>query len=339
MSIPFFGEVVSRKGIQPDPQKIKALTEMPAPKNKRELQAFIGIINYLGKFSTGMAEVCDPLQKLTSSKVAWIWNAPYKQLIKVDVYMKFYDDTKLLYLETDASEIGLGAVLLKLHDNTTCQKDMVPDNAILCPIAFASKSLTGAEQRYSNIEREAIGILHRFEKFNHYCFGREVLIITDHSPLVSIFKKDVATLLQCIQHILLKIHQCKVQIIYKPGPEIFIVDWLSRHNHMEGKDKPTKDMDIRIDAIQSATDIPECLSISQIQQASAQDDHLQCLKSFIITGWPSTKEELHTNLKPYWSYRDELAIIDGVMLKDRCIIIPQVINNRCWTNCTQTRWV
>ena len=66
--------------------------------------------------------------------------------------MKFYYDTKLLYLETDASREGLGAALLQLHDNTTCQKDMAPDNIILHPISFASKSLTGAEQRYSNIK-------------------------------------------------------------------------------------------------------------------------------------------------------------------------------------------
>ena len=68
ISIPFFGEVVSREGIQWDPQKIRALTEMPAPKNKRELQAFLGIINYLGKFSPGMSKTCKPLRKLMSSK-------------------------------------------------------------------------------------------------------------------------------------------------------------------------------------------------------------------------------------------------------------------------------
>ena len=62
--------------------------------------------------------------------------------------------------------------------------------------------------------------------------------------------------------------------------------------------------------------------MSQIQQASAQDEHLQCLKSFIIAGWPSTKDELHADLKPYWSYRDELAVIDGTVLKGRCIVIP-----------------
>ena len=60
ISILFFGEVISREGVQPDPQKIKALTDMPAPNNKKELLAFSGIINYLGKFSSGSADVCDP---------------------------------------------------------------------------------------------------------------------------------------------------------------------------------------------------------------------------------------------------------------------------------------
>ena len=65
-----------------------------------------------------------------------------KSIIKVDICIKFYNDTKLLYLETDAPRVGLGPALLQLHNNTMCQKDMVPDNIILCPIAFANKSLT-----------------------------------------------------------------------------------------------------------------------------------------------------------------------------------------------------
>ena len=71
---------------------------------------------------------------------------------------------------------------------------------ILRPIAFASKSLPSAEQRYSNITREALGILHGLERFHHYCFAKEVSIITDHKPLVAIFKKDVVSLSQRIQH-------------------------------------------------------------------------------------------------------------------------------------------
>ena len=68
-SIPFFGKVVSREGIQPDTQKIRALSKMPAPKNKRELQAFLGKINYLGKFSPAMSEVCKPLRSWCQAKL------------------------------------------------------------------------------------------------------------------------------------------------------------------------------------------------------------------------------------------------------------------------------
>ena len=113
--------------------------------------------------------------------------------------MKFYDDTKLLYLETDASGVGLGAALLQTWEAAICQKDTVPDNTILCPIAFASKSLTGAEHRYSNIKRETLGILCGLEKFHLYCFSKEVYIITNHKLLVSIFIKDIAILLQLLQ--------------------------------------------------------------------------------------------------------------------------------------------
>ena len=63
-------------------------------------------------------------------------------------------------------------------------------------IAFVSKSLMDTECRYSNIEREALGILHGLKKFQHYCIMRGVCVITNHEPLLSIFKKDVAMLSQ-----------------------------------------------------------------------------------------------------------------------------------------------
>ena len=146
---------MSREGIQPDPSKIRALTEMPALKNKRELQSFSGIVNYLSKFSPGTVEVCKPLRKLTSCRTTWTWNASYQQLfdnakslIKTEVCMKFDNDTKVLYLETDASGVNLGAALLQLCNNMACQKGITLDNTILHPIAFASNSLTGAEQQH-----------------------------------------------------------------------------------------------------------------------------------------------------------------------------------------------
>ena len=86
-----------------------------------------------------------------------------------------------------------------------------------------------------------------------------------------------------------------------------------------------------MDAIQSSVDIPECISIEEIQHASSQDVHLQQLKTFIMAGWPHTKDELHTNIRPYWLYRDKLVVIDGVILKGRCIIIPDSLKQQVLT--------
>ena len=75
-----------------------------------------------------------------------------------------------------------------------CGHDEVPDNVTLCPTTFASKSLLSAEQCYSNIEQEALGKLHGLEKFHHYCFAKEVCVISDHKALVAITSKDVTML-------------------------------------------------------------------------------------------------------------------------------------------------
>ena len=74
--------------------------------------------------------------------------------------------------------------------------------------------------------------------------------------------------------------------------------------------------------------MPECISIEEIQQTSLQDDHLQQLKKFIIAGWPNTKDELHTNIRPYWPYRDKIVVIDGVIHKGRCIVIPDSLKQQ-----------
>ena len=69
-----------------------------------------------------------------------------KAIIKEDACMKFYDETKPLYIETDASGVGLGAAFLQTRSNTSCPRDKVPDNSILRPTIFSSKNLTGQKK-------------------------------------------------------------------------------------------------------------------------------------------------------------------------------------------------
>ena len=80
----------------------------------------------------------------------------------------------------------------------------------------------------------------------------------------------------------------------------------------------------------------ECVSMAEIQQALSQDNHLQQLKSLIITGWLDSRDKLHVDLRPYWSYRDKLAVRDGIILKGRGIIMPnslrQQVLNQLHTN-------
>ena len=95
--------------------------------------------------------------------------------------MKLYDKTRPIYLKINKYGVVLGTGLLKKRDGINCPWNEAP--TILILIVFASKSLSSIEKRYSNIEREAIGILQGLEKFYHYCFVRQVCIIMDHKPL------------------------------------------------------------------------------------------------------------------------------------------------------------
>ena len=80
-----------------------------------------------------------------------------------------------------------------------------------------------------------------------------------------------------------------------------------------------------MDAVQTSTDVHEFISIQHIQWATTQDGHLQQLKCFIIAGSPESKDQLHQDIRPYWSFRDDMAVIDGVIMEGRCIVIPEVL--------------
>ena len=87
-------------------------------------------------------------------------------------------------------------------------------------------------------------------------------------------------------------------------------------------------MELQADIIKTTTDMPEFLSITELQHVSSQDNHLQKLKHFIITGWPYSKDETSEELELYWSYRDKLAVIDSIMLKGMHIKIPNSLRQQ-----------
>ena len=121
----------------------------------------------------------------------------------------------------------------------------------------------------------------------------------DHKSFVAIFKKDVMTLSQRLQCIMLRIQQYRSMIIYTPGPDHFMANWLVWDNQREGKDSEIPSMKFSIDIMHILTDIPPCMLIKDMQQATHQDDHLQNVKDYIIQVRPANKNEIPQELRPY----------------------------------------
>ena len=136
--VKFMGHVISKDGLKPDPEKVRAVKDMPKPTNKQETQSLLGFINYLAKFLPRLSEVSQPLRELTLANTPFVWSPQHdkafeeiKQLAIKHPVLKYYDVEEEVTLHCDASERGLGATLLQQGQ----------------PVAFASRTLSQTEQR------------------------------------------------------------------------------------------------------------------------------------------------------------------------------------------------
>ena len=192
---------------------------MDPPQNVASLQSFNGMINYLKKFSPVLSELSEPLRGLCKSRIEWAWELKQqsafeaiKQVITTLPVLTYFDKTKKHTIQCDASKKGLGAVLLQESK----------------PVMYVSRSLTETEQRYSNIERELLAIVFALERLNHYTFGRNITVQSDHQLLQSIWKKSIVSASPRLQRLLLRLAHYDLNIEFLRGKENVIADALSR---------------------------------------------------------------------------------------------------------------
>ena len=145
------------------------------------------------------------LKKGSDPKSTDVHSLDFKRIIEAlsseGKVLKYYMPDLDLYIETNASGKGIGMALLQSENN---------EHSSLYTIAYGSKTLTAAETRYANIERELLGVVGALEKFHYFTFGQPVVILTDHKPLIAISKKALVNAPPRLQRLLLRMNNCNV---------------------------------------------------------------------------------------------------------------------------------
>jgi hypothetical protein len=312
-SIEYLGHKIDKEGIHPSEEKVKSLKLAPVPTNVSELKAFLGLVNFHGKFIKNLSSLLHPLNHLLRKDVKWRWRQrcqsafnECKRLISADSCLVAYDVGRQLKLSCDASAYGLGSVLSHVMDDGSER-----------PIAMASRTLTAAEKGYSQLEKEALSLIFGVKKFHKYIYGRKVTLVTDHKPLAVILgpKTGILTLAAArLQRWSLILSAYDYDIEYRKGADHSNADGLSR------LPDPTERTP-RVSTLKSVSLNSMPADASVIQKALKDDLLLAKVYDYVLHGWPAHITE--PELEPYFKKRNELGVESGCLLWGFRVIIPE----------------
>ena len=312
--VKYLGFIFSAGGLRIDSSRISAIQDMPNPENKEDVRRFLGMINFVGRFIENLSDITAPLRELLKKENEFHWSKPQMEsyrhlkecLCKAPV-LAYYDGSKELILQVDASSHGVGASLIQEGR----------------PVAFASKALTSTQQAYAQIEKEAYAILFGCERFSDYIIGREVVVQSDHKPLETIVKKPLHKAPPRLQRMLIQLQRYPgIRVVYTRGKDLYLADTLSRPHPHQVHNK--EDMREKAIAVHTIAAIPMSSAILEtVEKATEMDNSLVELTRFVLNGWPASKAQTSEICKPYWHYREEISMINGILFKNHKVIIPK----------------
>ena len=227
---PFMSHILTPEGLKPSNEIATAILDMPQPSDKVATRRFLRTITYLSKSCPNLSEVVHPLCDLTHIKQEFLWSEQHsrafsqaKELVSKAPCLRYYDVNAPVILQVDASEYGLGAVLLQPATDTNSGSIQWQ------PVAYSSSSLSPTEQRYAQIEKETLAIVHAFHKFDQLLFGKpDITVHSDHQPLETIFKRPLASAPRRLQSMMLALQRYSFHVEYHKGSSLLIADTLSR---------------------------------------------------------------------------------------------------------------
>ena len=317
-NVGFLGHVIGKDGIQADPSKVEAIKWMKAPSDVSDLRRFLGMVNQMGKYLPNLAQTSKPLRELLTKDSAWLWDTAQKeafeeikrQLISTPV-LAIYDPQLETTVSADASSYGIGAVLTQKQSEGYWK-----------PVAFISRALTSTEQRYAQIEKEALATTWACERLADYLVGKTFHVETDHKPLVPLLgSKNLDEMPPRIQRLRMRLLRFHFTISHVPGKNLVTADALSR-----APLQPTpshakeEEIDLYVDSVLlqlPATD----KRLEEISAKQQEDPVCKKLLEYCEEGWPDF-HKIPSSLSPYWSSRGEISQVRGLLLKGSRLIIP-----------------
>ena len=316
-SVCFLGHLLSGIGIQPDPEKVRAIREMNPPRCSREAKRFIGMVNYLSKFSKKLAELCVPIYSVMGKR-NWYWGVDQQKafdLVKVELssspVLCAFDLSRNHRVSADSSQYAVGAVLLQMNDSKDWQ-----------PVEYASRKLTDTETRYAMVEKEALAICWACEKFDYYLVGRIFEVETDHKPLVAILgDKDLSKLPLRVQRFKLRMMRYEYTIFHTPGSHMYLADSLSRPS------EPCETSVYQCASVECFVDdyveqnLLDDVREDELYQAIKTDEVALKILSFVEFGWPA-KKSLSGELAKLFGSKDRITVSRGLILFNDRLYIP-----------------
>ena len=218
--VTFYGQVFGKQGVHADPQKVKAITDMPSPTNVSEIRSLLGMAQYIARYIPNFAAITAPLRELTKKDSPWKWGQAQAQALselKVALTnshtMTYFNPSRPTEVLVDASPKGLGAILT--------QGGRI--------ISYGSRALSDVESRYSQTEREMLAVIWGVEHFHLYLYGARFTVKTDHKPLLGVFKSHRPASAR-IERWRIRLMPYDLDLVYRPGKDDNNpADYISRH--------------------------------------------------------------------------------------------------------------
>ncbi|XP_061727723.1 uncharacterized protein K02A2.6-like [Cydia pomonella] len=312
--VKYLGHVFDSKGMRPDGDRVKAIRDMPPPSCRKDLERFLGMTNYVSRFLPNYAELVEPLRGLLKRDSEFQWYEIHtsafervKKCLMEAPTLRYYDPGEAVVVSVDASSRGLGACLLQSGR----------------PVAFAARTLTPAETRWAQIEKELLAILFGCQKFHQFIYGhKSVLVESDHKPLEAIFRKALNDTPVRLQRMLLRLQKYSIEIKYVPGRLMYVADTLSRAPTDDACDEQTgSDIDVHVNALYDSVNFSSD-KLKKIKEETDKEPGLGNVRQYCLKGWPHTKNILESEAKPYWGIKEELHVIKGIVFRGNRVVIP-----------------